>query len=136
MRLVYFIASEPCRAVGQLMVRRTGFQLMIVIGLCGFSSIVRADPATVAAAIQGEDAECRYLVSLCRDADTANTEAKNTSPATAGVDVAMRRLREALAKSQDAIEAAKVIRAKDGKDPKCLSEPECAFIKGAPAYGR
>lgn len=66
-----------------------------------------ADTSTTMAALNGEKAECRYLMSLCEDVVAATK--------TQSADVASRKLK-ALG------EAAEVLLAKHDKRPACLAE--------------
>jgi hypothetical protein len=87
----------------------------------------------VAVALPNEEAESRYLAQLCRDAIAATPSGPVAVQNLGSVE---RGLYETLAKRKEAIETAKALRAKHGRDPKGVSAPECAFIKEAPLYNQ
>jgi hypothetical protein len=90
----------------------------------------RADTASVAARLEGEKAECDFLLTLCRAADRAARFARDT-PLTPETDVlATRHARDAELRLQDALEAGRVLRDKHGgKRLACFDDPVCAFVK-------
>ena len=101
----------------------------LALGLA-FAAPARADTASVAARLEGEKAECDFLLTLCRLANRAAKFARDT-PLTAQTDVlATRHAREAEMRTADALEAGRVLKDKHGgKKLKCFDDPECAFVK-------
>lgn len=75
------------------------------------SSVAHAGPAEVAASLSGEQAECRYLLDICRQA----AKAEGT---------------KALSLMADAGAAAQVIRAKHDAMPSCFRK--CTRADGKP----
>jgi len=90
----------------------------------------RADTASVVAHLEGEKAECDFLLGLCRAANRAAKFARDT-PITSRTDVlATRHAREAELRAEDALEAGRALKDKHGGKPlECFDDPECAFVK-------
>ena len=90
----------------------------------------RADTASVAARLEGEKAECDFLLGLCRAANRAVRFARDT-PLTPATDVlATRHARDAELRVRDAVEAGRALKKKHGgKRLACFDDPECDFVK-------
>ena len=101
----------------------------LVLGLL-LAAPARADTASVAAHLEGEKAECDFLLGLCRAANRAAQFARDT-PLTPQTDVlATRHARDAELRAQDALEAGRVLKDKHpDKRLACFDDPECAFVK-------
>ena len=93
-----------------------------IVMLLFSATVAHAGTAEVAAALQGEAAECRYLLGLCKRADKITDMAIARTP---GVTTAMAQLT-----LNDLYEAAPVIRSKHGKMPKCFRQ--CVDGDGQP----
>ncbi len=89
-----------------------------------------ADTASVVAHLDGEQAECDFLLGLCRAANRAAHFAADT-PLTARTDVlATRHAQDADMRAEDALEAGQAIKEKHaGRKPKCFDDPACAFVR-------
>ena len=81
--------------------------------------------------LQGEKAECDFLLFLCREANRSIDQAAST-PGTADV-IGFKNANRANLHVRDAVEAADAIAAKHppGKQPWCLGAPQCSFLKDA-----
>ena len=88
------------------------------------------DATNVAAHLDGEKAECDFLLTLCRLANRAAKFSRDT-PLTAQTEVlATRHAGEAELRAADALEAGRVLKDKHGGKPlACFDDPECAFVK-------
>ena len=108
---------------------------MRLLLLAAFLSVA-ARPAAAGTAefarhVQGEKAECDFLLFLCREANRAIDQAAAT-PGTADV-IGFKNANLADLHVRDALEAADVISGKHppDKQPWCLAAPECGFLKDA-----
>ena len=101
----------------------------LVLGLV-LAAPARADTASVVAHLEGEKAECDFLLGLCR---TANREAQfaRDTPITSRTEVlATRHALKARMSAKDALEAGRALKDKHGGKPvECFDDPECAFVK-------
>jgi hypothetical protein len=99
--------------------------LLLAAPACGDTAAGR-----VAAHLEGEKAECDFLLNLCRAANRAVQFSRDT-PLTPRTEVlATRHEREAEMHVQDAVEAGRVLRDKHpGKRLPCFDDPDCAFVK-------
>src|SRR2546428_6621138 len=90
----------------------------------------RADTASVVAHLEGEKAECDFLLGLCRAANRAAKFARDT-PITSRTDVlATRHAREAQLRAEDALEAGRGPKGKHRGQPlPSFHDPQCAFPK-------
>ena len=102
--------------------------LLLVLGAAvAFGASGAAD---VAARLQGEAAECRFLLNLCQQATDAQRRALLTPPSADMLST--RAALEANLRVQDAVDAARVIEQKHGgKAPACFQSPEYGFLAGA-----
>jgi hypothetical protein len=89
-----------------------------------------AGTASVVANLKTEEAECSFLVGLCRTANRGAGYAAGT-PRTSRTEVlATRNTMKADMQARDAIEAGEAIKAKHGgKKLKCFDDPECEFVR-------
>ncbi|HJQ85208.1 MAG TPA: hypothetical protein VKA21_14080 [Candidatus Binatia bacterium] len=97
--------------------------LVVLLALAVASPVAAAESgaALIAARLEGEEAECSYLLFLCKLAHGARDRQANT-PAGAEM-LAFKRDREAELSVQDAVAAARVIRTKHGgKSLDCFAE--------------
>jgi hypothetical protein len=101
------------------------------LALVGVPRPVPAGTASMAEQLEGEDAECRFLIFLCRQANVATKLVERVPPGDGTELLAIKRNREARLRMRDATEAARVIAAKHPADeqPWCLEDQECAFLK-------
>ena len=89
-----------------------------------------ADTASVAARLDGEKAECDFLLGLCRAASRAARFARDTPVAPHTEVLTTRRARETELRAADALEFGRALKDKHGgKKLKCFDDPECAFVK-------
>jgi len=86
--------------------------------------------ADVAERLEGEQAECSFLIGLCRQVNLARDAAVSTPPS---ADVLATRSAAMLdLRVRDAVDAARVIERKhDGKRPACFQDPRCRFLDAA-----
>ena len=103
---------------------------LLAVAVLTLPLIARADTASVVANLKGEQAECDFLLGLCRAANRSARFAADT-PLTAQTEVlATRHAREAQMHVQDALEAGQAIMAKHGgRKLKCFDDPECEFVR-------
>jgi hypothetical protein len=86
--------------------------------------------ADVAERLQGKQAECSFLVGLCKQVNLARDAAVSTPPS-ANV-LATRSSVKLDMTVRDAVDAARVIERKhDGKRPACFQDPRCRFLDAA-----
>ena len=100
-----------------------------VLGLA-LAAPAHADTASVAARLEGEKAECDFLLTLCRLANRSAKFSRDT-PITPQTEIlATHHAREAELRAADALEAGRVLKDKHGGKPlACFDDPECAFVK-------
>jgi hypothetical protein len=103
---------------------------LVALALLTLAPPALADTASVVAHLQGEQAECDFLLGLCRAANRAERFSADT-PLTSRTDVlATRRAHEAELHVEDALEAARAIKDKHGgRKLRCFDDPECGFVR-------
>lgn len=103
---------------------------LLALALLILALPVRADTASVVAHLQGEQAECDFLLGLCRAANRAERFSADT-PLSSRTDVlATRHAHEAEMHVEDALEAGRAIKAKHGgRKLRCFDDPECRFVR-------
>jgi hypothetical protein len=105
--------------------RLRAFVLVFVL-----AGTARADTASVVANLKSEQAECSFLLGLCRTANRAARFAADTPVGGATDGIATRNARQAEMSVQDALEAGQAIKAKhDGRKLSCFDDPECGFVR-------
>jgi hypothetical protein len=89
----------------------------------------RAGAASIARALEDEEAECTFLLFLCRQANRTSEQVALTPDAGATETLAFKRQEELRLRMDDLREAARVIRRKHGRqEPWCFDDPECADL--------
>jgi hypothetical protein len=105
-------------------------RLLLALAFLALAPGARADTASVVAHLQGEQAECDFLLGLCRAANRAERFSADT-PLSSRTDVlATRHAREAELHTEDALEAGRAIKDKHGgRKLWCFDDPECRFVR-------
>ena len=101
---------------------------LLALALLTLPLAARAGTAEVVANLKSEQAECSFLVGLCKTANRGALYAAGT-PRTSRTEVlATRNTMKADMQVRDAIEAGEAIKAKHGgRKLPCFDDPECEF---------